>query len=276
MDRTADFRRLAGLSGTGTSPFKPSSSFMLAIEAQGHRLAELCAAQQRGEASPSDIHACQAEMSQLEEMAEDLTDLGKRAPAPGQRKDQVAHRRGAVAGLYEELQKLAEKVQKEQVTEMQREAEVAGFFTAGSSSSRLPKLKPPPALPTMEELASWSSGGGRDADTADSASLRAEEQRLISTFTTDLDKIQETRTKIEEVSAMVGLFATKVAEQTEQVEEIHQLAEESTAHIESAKKHLDKAASNQNGYRFYVVCWFIGSSLFLLVFDYIDANYSLI
>ncbi|OLP86973.1 hypothetical protein AK812_SmicGene31872 [Symbiodinium microadriaticum] len=35
------------------------------------------------------------------------------------------------------------------------------------------------------------------------------EQRLLATFTTDLDKIQETRTKIEEVSTMVGLFATK-------------------------------------------------------------------
>ena len=69
--------------------------------------------------------------------------------------------------------------------------------------------------------------------------LREEEQRLLATFTSDLDKIQvatevarlsmgqETRAKIEEVSSMVGLFATKaaikqglgqskVAEQTEQ------------------------------------------------------------
>lgn len=45
-----------------------------------------------------------------------------------------------------------------------------------------------------------------------------QEQRLLATFSTDLDKIQETRAKIEEVATMVGLFATKVAEQTEQTE----------------------------------------------------------
>ncbi|CAE8743203.1 unnamed protein product, partial [Polarella glacialis] len=277
-DRTSDFRRLAGIS-IGKPPFQPlEGSFMWVACEQKLRLAALGREIEREGASTAAIHACQDEMLVLERTAEDLSDLGELVPV--QMRDQVAHRRGLISGLYEELQKLASRVQSEQVQDLQREAQVASFFTsAPSSSSRAPKLKPPPP-PSAEDLAGWSSGGGGSGGASkfglDAEMLRAEEQRLLSTFTTDLDKIQETQSKIEEVSAMVGLFATKVAEQTEQADQILDLAEESTAYIETAEKHLQKAVQNSNAYRFYVVCWFVGSASFLLVFDFIDARYSLI
>lgn len=272
MDRTLEFRRLAGIVSSSALQPAGTSAFMQAALDQKQQIADLWLAQQRQEASISAINFCQAQTVQLELTVEDLSDLGDRAPT--QSRDQVAHRRGVIASLYEELHALAAKVQSEQVSELQREAEVASYFTVRSKGSRPPKLRPPLAVPSLDESNTWSSGSSRDPAAA--ASLQAEEQRLLNTFTTDLDKIQETRAKIEEISAMVGLFATKVTEQMEQAEQIHEMAEQSTAYIETAEKHLNRAVQNSNAYRFYVVCWFVGSALFLLVFDYIDSRFSFI
>lgn len=59
-------------------------------------------------------------------------------------------------------------------------------------------------------------------------------------------------------------------------DECYQLTEQSTSYVEGAQKHLERAIENRNSYRFYVVCWFLGSAIFLLVFDYIDSRWSLI
>eukprot|EP00931_Biecheleriopsis_adriatica_P056716 TRINITY_DN33625_c0_g1_i1.p1 TRINITY_DN33625_c0_g1~~TRINITY_DN33625_c0_g1_i1.p1 ORF type:complete len:296 (+),score=64.15 TRINITY_DN33625_c0_g1_i1:60-890(+) len=276
MDRTLDFHRLAGIS-SAEPLVPPAGGFMKSAETQRLRLEELRRALERQEASAGDISSIQDGVATLEQTVEDLSDLCERAPA--QARDQVAHRRGVIAGLYDELKSLASRLQSEQVTELQREAEVASYFTAAPSvAMRSVKLKPPPG-PAMDDLSGWTNSTASDAAARSSLSdesLRAEEQRLLATFTTDLDKIQETQAKIEEVSAMVGLFATKVSEQTDQTEEIYDLTEQSTAHIEAAEKHLQTAIKNSNSYRFWVMCWFLGSGLFLLVFDYIDARWSFI
>merc|ERR1712216_142717 len=106
--------------------------------------------------------------------------------------------------------------------------------------------------------------------------LAAEEQALLQMFDTDLDQIHTTQTKMEEVSSLVGLFATKVTEQQEQVDNIHDLAVDATNYVENAEKHLQKAVENSNSYRFWVVCWFVGSALFLLAYDQFDQRFSLI
>jgi len=271
MDRTKDFQRLAGVSSAATFG-PPEGGFMRLAEVQQRKLEELKIVAARDGAEPSDIHAVQDAVAGLEQKVEDLSDLAR---APRQTRDQVASRRGVISALYEDLHTLAAKVQGEQVSELQREAEVASYFTATpASGSRPAKLKPPPG-PGMDDLMGWSEGSSQAARTAlNEESLRAEEQSLLATFTTDLDKIQETRAKIEEVSAMVGLFATKVTEQTEQIDENLDLIEQSTDLVENAEKHLNKAIENSTSYRFYVVVWFIGSALFLLIFDFIDARWS--
>eukprot|EP00435_Cladocopium_sp_Y103_P029787 s1580_g7.t1 len=262
MDLTHEFRRLAGVdAGPG---FRPrSGGFMDQAEVQRERLKELRRCLDRQ--VTGELNSIQARVAQLEASVEDLGDLGE---AVSESRDQVAHRRGVITSLYEEffaaswLRSLAEKVQKEQVSQLQREAEVASFFTAPIAA----KPSKPPPVPTFDDVP-------LPVETNKSA-LRAEEQRLLTTFTTDLDKIQETRAKIEEVSSMVGLFATKVADQTEQSDECYDLTQQSTSYVEGAQKHLERAIQNSNSYRFYVVCWFLGSAMFLLVFDYIDARWS--
>ncbi|CAL1140822.1 unnamed protein product [Cladocopium goreaui] len=255
MDLTHEFRRLAGVdAGPGFRPRR--GGFMDHAEVQRERLKELRRCLDRQ--VTGELNSIQARVAQLEASVEDLSDLGDLGEVVTESRDQVAHRRGVITSLYEELRSLAEKVQKEQVSQLQREAEVASFFTAPIAA------KPP--VPTFDDVP-------LPVETNKSA-LRAEEQRLLTTFTTDLDKIQETRAKIEEVSSMVGLFATKVAEQTEQSDECYDLTQQSTSYVEGAQKHLERAIENSNSYRFYVVCWFLGSAMFLLVFDYIDARWS--
>merc|ERR1712048_789955 len=95
--------------------------------------------------------------------------------------------------------------------------------------------------------------------------LRAEEQNLMTMYAgSDLDQIQDVRTKIDQVSSMMTFFATKVTEQQEMIENIHEDAVKATDYIQEGEKHLIKAKENRDSYRFYVVCWFIGSAFFLL------------
>ncbi|CAK9027376.1 unnamed protein product [Durusdinium trenchii] len=260
MDLTPEFRRLAGLRSVPDEQderlMKPRSGFILQAEEQQSRLKRLRQSLDRD--ATKEINHIQASVAQLEASLE-VADASR---------DDLGHRRGVVAALYEELRTLAERVQREQVSQLEREAEVASFFTAPMAPSKAP-MTVPPVVPAMEDL-------GLPNLEANKSSLRAEEQRLLATFSTDLDKIQETRAKIEEVATMVGLFATKVAEQTEQTDECYQLTEQSTSYVEGAQKHLERAIENRNSYRFYVVCWFLGSAIFLLVFDYIDSRWSLI
>lgn len=244
----------------------PCSTFMHAAHEQTQRLTELRRSQRHEDGQAEAIQACQQQMKELEGLVEDSSDLA--LPAPWRPRDHVAHRRALVAALYEELRELAARLQAATAREQQREAEAAGFFTAAPQPTRAPR---PPAAPCV------GSDGGPGAwpqEVVSSERLRMEEQALLAEFETDLDKITETQAKIGEVAALVGLFSTKVMEQQEQADNIFELAEESTELVEKAGKHLDRAVENSNAYRFYVVCWFVGSALALLAFDFIDERFS--
>jgi len=97
---------------------------------------------------------------------------------------------------------------------------------------------------------------------------------LLSVFQTEFDQSQETQTKVQEVSALLIKFGQQVDAQQEVIETIHADVDDSINYMDRAADELKKAKENQNAYRFYVMLWFIGSALFLLVFDFIDARYS--
>eukprot|EP00928_Gymnodinium_smaydae_P081819 TRINITY_DN6526_c0_g3_i1.p1 TRINITY_DN6526_c0_g3~~TRINITY_DN6526_c0_g3_i1.p1 ORF type:complete len:305 (-),score=71.65 TRINITY_DN6526_c0_g3_i1:203-1027(-) len=272
MDRSAEFRRLAGLGATRSADdaLAPlGGAFVRALESLSARLADIRRAAKRDPDQGAAIKDCQEAMGDLERLSADSSDLGERAPRPGFDRDLFAHRRGAISALYEDLRELAASAQASQADELQREADVAGFFAPSAIPAAARRAAPPPPAPAHG--ADALSCGGLAATTAE---LQAEEQQLLTAFESDLDKIHETQAKIEEVANLVGLFANKVHEQEEQVEQISADIQESTDHVENATKHLNRAVSNQSSYRFYVVCWFIGSACFLLVLDFIDARWS--
>mmetsp|Transcript_38690 Transcript_38690/g.120362 ORF Transcript_38690/g.120362 Transcript_38690/m.120362 type:complete len:157 (-) Transcript_38690:136-606(-) len=156
------------------------------------------------------------------------------------------------------------------MSEQQHEAEVSSFFTAVPSASSTARRKPPPPPPLPPQ------DGVRPPDAEESERLEAEALALLAAYETDLDKIEETQAKVGELANMVSFISTKVVEQQDQIETIQELAEESTEYVEMAGKHLDRAVDNRSSYRAWLVCWFVGSALFLLVYDYLDARFSII
>lgn len=279
MDRTADFRRLVTALGgapTADAGGLPDSAFVKAAGELRKRLAQLRRDLQYEGGQPSDIQACKDSMSALEALVEDVADLGDLAPPLRRRQDLLNFRRGVVQSLYEDLRDLASRVQTEQMQEMRHESEVSSFFTSAASPSASSRCKPPPLPvgPPLGLAAGTASGGAEEIDGDASASLQAEEQELLAAFETNLDQINQVKQKLGEVATMVSVFATKAEEQQEVAAQILEDAEVATQHVEDAGKHLQKANDNKSSYNFYIVCWFMGSGLFLLVFDYIDSRYS--
>jgi hypothetical protein len=45
------------------------------------------------------------------------------------------------------------------------------------------------------------------------------------------------------------------------------VAEESVEFVDQADGHLGKAIKNNAGYKFYLVCWFMGLGILLLLID---------
>lgn len=217
------------------------------------------------------IQTCQNEMdrcrSELEPLIPDKEELSQQQKR--QMGELLTHRKAVVSGLFEEIQNLVSTVQSSQVNELQHEAEVAGYFTAASSRSS--KMQTAPKIDN-ESLGVVNEIAGLPND----AALDAEAHSLLAMFSNDMDQIHETQRKTQEVTALVTQFAMEVAKQQEVIENVTSMGEESIDYVKSAEKHLNEACKKKDSYRFYVMLWFIGSAIFLLIFDFIDARYSYI
>lgn len=295
MDRTADFRRLLAAAATAVGSIDataaaaaaasvavppvllpPSNGFITAAMEQREMLRQVRREIQHDYSQAPAIQACQEQMAELERLSKDLDDLGPKAPR--RKKDLLEHRQGLVRSLYEDLQELASRVQSAQASDLQHEAEVASYFTAAprvQAASNTTSLKPPP-MPSLgdDDALGLRAGEASNSSVQNDEALRAEEQSLLYAYQSDVDQTQETQTKIQEVSALLVMFGQKVTEQQEIIENIHQDVDTSIDNVEQAGKELSKALKNSNAYRFYVMLWFIGSALILLIFDFIDARYS--
>jgi len=259
MDRTLEFRSL--LKGPTSAQAEPCSVFIRAAIEQKEEVNHIRCCLKTDQKQASAIQACNDRMSELEPLVEDTS--GLESWSGGMFRDLFEHRRCVIRALYEELRQLTSTVQTEQVRDIQREHEVSSFF-APSLTKVSSALKPP--VPEVDPSV-WRTGGH-------AADLEREQEHLLTTFHSDLDRIAETQAKLEEVSSLVGLFGNKAMEHLEMAEQIQETAEQSTAAIEDATRHLTKAVENSNSYRFYVVCWFVGSAVSLLLFDFIDAYFS--
>lgn len=271
MDRTADFRRLVGVGGprdatAATPPPAPTCAFLLAAGNLRGRLIQLRLAHRCEGVQPKEIQGCRESMSKLEATSDNIEDLGPRTPLPQQSHDLLALRRGVVRDLYEELRDLASHVQTTQMQEMRRENQVASFFTAAAAGAPLPLHRKPPPAPA--ELSTGPADAALDED------VKAEARELEAAFETNLDQINSVKHKLGEVATMVSVFAMKAEEQQEVAAQVLEDAQAATTNVEEAGKQLKKANDNKSSYNFYIICWFLGASMFLLVFDFIDARYS--
>jgi len=247
---------------------------MAGVEDLSGRLKDVWHALRHDPDQQAAIETCRDVVATLERRADDLSDLGPLSPQPAATRDVLAHRKGAVNALYDNLRALAERVQTTQVEELQRETNIASFFSAdysalsrngGASASSFGSRRTPPPPPLEQQLPS-------EAPAADE--WKAEAAELLSMYETDLDTIQEADMKIQEIAGLCGILAEKVVNQQEMVVSINADVDAGVDNVTRGEEHLKRALENRSSYRFYVVCWFLGAALFLLVFDFVDARWS--
>lgn len=280
MDRFVEFRYLAGLSGSEDAPVELPTNFMLTAAEHKKTLTFLRKRLQYDTISTSEVVAHGEKIKELEEHLSDFEDLGWRAP--NQSRDLVAHRKAVIVSLYDDLQQVVEKVEVAQVQRLQHEAEVANYFSEESEMisvdwSQMAQPSPPPA---------FGIGGGSVGSSSpalpvltlpdDDGKLEAEARSILLTYMSDTEDIQTALRKAEEVTSIMNLFSQKVEQQHEQLESIFQDAKESTRHVEEAEQHLKKAVDNKSSFRYFVVCWFVGSAIFLLVLDFVRSFFRIV
>jgi len=91
---------------------------------------------------------------------------------------------------------------------------------------------------------------------------------LQITLSTDVDALKDASKTVEVIGSMMNVMSEKIIEQQEMTEGLLKQAHESTEHMKKAEKQLTKAKEHSESYKFYVMLWFIISSIILLVLDF--------
>jgi len=81
----------------------------------------------------------------------------------------------------------------------------------------------------------------------------------------DLDQIQRSEQRMAEIASLMSLFSTKVSEQEEQIQSIHDNAVRSVAHVQSGNQELRHATERRVTFRI-VVLFVLATLSFSLVF----------
>lgn len=213
------------------------------------------------------IQRCQLDLEQLQRYSERFarSPMGRAVPC------RATHQRGVVVVLYAKLDGLV--------------AEVSKLAHHGLTA---PAVQPPP----LEGSPTDSDDDARDADAADVGSTAAEaaaastvrqrrplegdsssssaasaaaplpgashgpSQSLAVPFQTATTSVEETsviESRMEEISAMIGLISGKLVEQQHDVDDIGAMAEEAHAYVRQGNAELKQAEERPNLMRDFVV-----------------------
>uniref|UniRef100_M1C230 Syntaxin 81 n=2 Tax=Solanum TaxID=4107 RepID=M1C230_SOLTU len=109
----------------------------------------------------------------------------------------------------------------------------------------------------------------RDSDVSQAAPLRVQEQLLDDEtralqveLNSLLDSVQETETKMVEMSALNHLMSTHVLQQAQQIELLYEQAVEATQNVELGNKELSQAIQRNSSSRTFLLLF-----LFVLTFS---------
>ncbi|CAH9113164.1 unnamed protein product [Cuscuta europaea] len=182
--------------------------------------------------------------------------------------DTVAHKHGVVLILCEKLHSVSSQFDRLRAVRYQdvinRRALRRKPTQAGKTSST--EISTPTNL---EEQVKQS-----DAQTMESNELRSESVRVQEQFLDDetralqaelsglLDAVQETETKMVEMSALNHLMSTHVLQQAQQIEYLYDQAVEATMNVELGNKELTKAIQRNSSSRTFLLLF-----LFVLTFS---------
>ena len=85
------------------------------------------------------------------------------------------------------------------------------------------------------------------------AQLQQESRELIEELESKVDQVRVVERQVVEISTLQETFSTKVEEQSEDIENLHQMAVESTSRVSHAKDILSKSSEEGINFRLFIV-----------------------
>jgi len=182
---------------------------------------------------------------------------------------QLAHLHTIVAGLYGLLQECSGPFTALQAAHHSLQQQAAAF-------RRGPAARPRPApvtagveakLPTAAaSVPVTNSQVFEEPVLTDGEAHQLEQEHLeLKSHLNDLStEILEVEATAQSLSALAGLFATKVEEQNSQIAAIHKDAQESTDFVKQAARHITQATKHGVSFRFLILIALVGGSIILL------------
>ncbi|KAM6555279.1 hypothetical protein CsatB_002298 [Cannabis sativa] len=173
--------------------------------------------------------------------------------------DTVAHKHGVILSLSEKLHS---------VTSQFDQLRAIRFQEAISRATPRRKFKPI-AKPSSKNLSQSNNFEPREAEQFQPEPLRLKQQLLDDEtralqveLSSLLDAVQETETKMVEMSALNHLMATHVLQQAKQIEQLYDQAVEATHNVELGNKELSQAIQRNSSSRTFLILF-----LFVLTFS---------
>ncbi|XP_062001318.1 syntaxin-81 [Rosa rugosa] len=210
------------------------------------------------------IKACQEQINVLknsinDEEAQSKGWLGIRADHSNA--DTIAHKHGVVLILSERLHSVTSQYDQLRSIRFQ---DTFSRATPRRKLNRNPKSK-------SEDTSNSNNLEVREPEAFQAQSLTVQQQLLDDEtralqveLTSLLDAVQETETKMVEMSALNHLLSTHVLQQREQIEQLYDQAVEATHNVDLGNKELSKAIQRNTGSRTFLLLF-----LFVLTFSII-------
>ncbi|CAA7398501.1 unnamed protein product [Spirodela intermedia] len=179
----------------------------------------------------------------------------------GSHADVVAHKHGVVLILSERLHSVTAHFDQLRSVRFQEAVNRA----MPRRKSRRPAVSKPSDSPRSDQMDAQRPG---EQAVASSAPARIQEQLDNETRTlqlelsTLLDAVQETETKMVEMSALNHLMSTHVLQQAQQIEHLYEQAVEATKYVEGGNKELSQAIDRNSSSRTFLLLF-----LFVLTFS---------
>jgi len=196
--------------------------------------------------------------------------------------DCYMHHEGVLAFLYERLESVTQLYTQQRIIRFNQAMETKSFtnpiraslnpspspFSSSPPSSSKGQLSKSDALlttPTEEE------DDGLQLDEKERKLLEEENNQLQNTLACLVDQAREVEKSVVEISHLQNLLATKVSEQTDGIDHLHKLIDDSTTNVNRSAQSLASATQTSATFRVYVLLFLIMVSLSLLFLNWYDS-----
>jgi t-SNARE complex subunit (syntaxin) len=211
-------------------------------------------------------HFCTSASAQIQNLRATIGQLDKNSSHSEQE-----HQHQIVARLVESMAQVGSVYQEMEATRLRL---IKQSDTRGFEREQLPTELPPsfgllnPASDgpdsTMSPLPDVTD---ISADMAQEFAM--ENADLLDELNDNVDAVRAAESRMAEISKLLGLFSTKVAEQELEIERIHEAVIESQGNVEKGNEYLENAASRGVDFRIIMLAIIVGATLSLLFLHYI-------